>query len=100
MIRMAIFIIASALLLSSCATTSPESQPAQPANQQFVALCRSIDTNQDGRISREELLAAAKNKEEAAALFDMCDVERQGSITYDQAFRNRMLQQVIRLTTP
>jgi Ca2+-binding EF-hand superfamily protein len=95
MARTLVLLMTLGLLLNACASTNQ-----QTSQDNFGALCRAIDTNQDGSIQRDELLAAAKNKEDAAAMFDMCDVERKGSITYDQAYRNRMLQQVIRLTTP
>jgi Ca2+-binding EF-hand superfamily protein len=97
MSRGVILITALLFLAGSCATTSPEPQTGKT---KFVALCRTIDVNQDGRISRAELLAAASNKEEAAAIYDLCDVDKTGSITYDQAYKNRMLEQVIRLTNP
>jgi Ca2+-binding EF-hand superfamily protein len=97
MFRILVLVWTLGLLLSACASTSPQTQ-ASGGN--FAALCRNIDTNHDGKISREEFLAAAKNKEEAATIFDMCDVEKQGSITYEQAYREDMLQEVIRLTTP
>ncbi len=97
MIRILFLILTWGLLLSACASTTPQTQTSQG---NFGALCQNIDTNHDGKISREELLAAAKNKEEAATIFDMCDVEKQGSVTYDQASSNNKLQEVIRLTTP
>jgi Ca2+-binding EF-hand superfamily protein len=82
------------LLAGACAT------PQTETGGNFSNLCRNVDTNLDGKISREELLASAKNKEEAATIFDLCDVKRTGAITYDEAARDNRLQEVIRLTTP
>jgi hypothetical protein len=87
-------ILAMGLLVNCCATTQETTSKSLPG------LCRSIDTNQDGKITREELLAASKNKEEATALYDLCDVQRRGYVTYDELARSNRLQQVIRLTTP
>ena len=88
-------VLAMGLLVNCCATTTQETTP-----RKLPALCRSIDTNHDGKITKEELLAAAKNKEEAAALYDLCDVQHKGYVTYDELSRSRRLQEVIRLTTP
>jgi Ca2+-binding EF-hand superfamily protein len=87
-------VLAMGLLINCCATT----QETTPRN--FPALCRNIDTDHDGKISKEELLAAAKNKEEATALYDLCDVQKKGYVTYDELSRSNRLQEVIRLTTP
>ncbi|MFZ5447481.1 MAG: hypothetical protein ACOZFS_02435 [Thermodesulfobacteriota bacterium] len=89
-----VMILTMGLLVNSCATTQETTQPS------FPALCRAIDSNQDGKITKEELLAASKNKEEAAALYDLCDVQRKGHITYSELSQSNRLQQVIRLTTP
>jgi hypothetical protein len=97
MVRILVLILTLGPLLSACASTTPQTQTSQG---NFGSLCRNIDTNNDGKISREELLAAAKNKEEAGAIFDMCDAEKQGSVTYDQASSDNRLEEVIRLTTP
>ena len=97
MVRTLVLILTLALQLSSCASTTPQ---MQTSGGNFAALCRNIDANHDGKISREEFLAAAKNKEEAATIFDMCDVDKQGSVTYDQASRDNMLQEVIRISSP
>jgi Ca2+-binding EF-hand superfamily protein len=90
-----VLILAMGLLVNCCATTTQEATP-----ENFPALCRNIDTNHDGKITKEELLAAAKNKEEAASLYDLCDVQKKGHVSYDELSQSNRLQQVIRLTTP
>jgi Ca2+-binding EF-hand superfamily protein len=89
-----VLILAMGLLVNCCASTP------QTSSQNLPALCRAIDTNHDGKITEEELLAAATNKDEAIKLYNMCDVQHKGYITYDELARSNRLQQVIRLTTP
>jgi Ca2+-binding EF-hand superfamily protein len=96
MLKAMCLILTLGWLVGACAATTPEPQ----TGGNFSSLCRNVDTNLDGKISREELLASAKDKEEAAAIFDLCDVKRTGAITYDEAARDNRLQEVIRLTTP
>ena len=91
-------VLAMGLLVNSCATTTQETTKSN-----FVGLCQSIGLKHAGKITKEELLAAAKNKEEAdtlSALYDLCDVQHKGYITSDELAQSNRLQQVIRLTSP
>ncbi len=91
-------LLAMGLLVNSCATTTQET-----TSSKFVGMCQAIGLQHGGKITKADLMAAAKNKEEAdtlAALYDLCDVERKGYVTSDELARSNRLQQVIRLTTP
>jgi Ca2+-binding EF-hand superfamily protein len=88
-------VLAMGLLVNCCASTQETTSTSLPA------LCRNIDINNDGKITKEELLAASKNKEEAAALYDLCDVQKKGYITHQELLsQSNRLQQVIRFTPP
>jgi hypothetical protein len=95
-----VLVLAMGLLVNCCATTQ-ENQAITSNN--FAGLCQNIGLQHGGKITKENLLAAAKNKDEAAtlgALYDLCDVQHKGYITSDELARSNRLQQVIRLTTP
>ena len=103
MYRMIVFLLAVGLLVNCCETTAPTPSASTLASSNFAGLCRGIASKHGGKITKEELLAEAKNKDEASvlgALYDMCDVEQKGYITTDELSRSRRLQDVIRLTTP
>ena len=93
-----VLVLVLGLLVNCCATTTQET-----TQRNFTGLCQAIGMQHGGKITKEDLLAAAKNKDEAAtlgALYDLCDVEHKGYITSDELARSNRLQQVIRLTTP
>jgi hypothetical protein len=56
-----------ASLITGCATTQ-DKQAAADRN-----LCAVLDTNKDGRISQEEFMARATDKEKALEVFQKCD---------------------------
>ncbi len=94
-----VLVLALGLLVNCCATTTQET--TTPRN--FVGLCQAIGLKHGGKITKEELLASAKDKDEATtlgALYDLCDVQHKGYITSDELARSNRLQEVIRLTTP
>lgn len=85
----------AALLIIGCAA-SP--QPA--ARSDFAELCQALGKT-DGNISKEELLAVAKNKEQAAKIFDMCEKNQQGFLTVKEAERQTWaIRELLRLTPP
>ena len=93
-----VLVLAMGLLVNCCATPTQEITATN-----FAGLCQNIGLKHGGKITKEDLLAAAKNKDEAVtlgALYDLCDVQRKGYITSDELAQSNRLQQVIRLTTP
>jgi Ca2+-binding EF-hand superfamily protein len=76
----------AALLMTGCATT--EDKQAQTDRD---ALCAGLDANRDGKITKEEFVARATDKNKAAEIFDKCDSAKQGYLTYDEVWRQRGL---------
>jgi hypothetical protein len=67
-----------ASLITGCATTQ-DKQMAADRN-----LCAVLDTNKDGRISQEEFMARATDKDKALEVFQKCDTGHKGYLTYDE----------------
>ena len=82
------FILAVLILaLASCGGPAKTTTTAPPASYEFRRLCLDMGI-QGGKISREQFLAASKDKETAAQLFDACDVHKTGYLTEEQATQN------------
>ena len=97
-----IFLIV-ALMLGGCATETPQQQ----ASNDYKALCRVIDTHHGGAITKEEFLAAAKDKKTAANVFLLCDINRNGVLEAQEAQQAKrmmekriMKREALRLTEP
>ena len=76
------------LALASCGgparttTTAPRT-----VSEDFQRICR-VTGSTDGRISRQQFLAQAKDKQGAAQLFDACDANRDSFLTEAEAATN------------
>jgi hypothetical protein len=93
--RVALFSWLAASLINGCAV-SP--QPA--ARSDFAELCQAIGKT-DGKISKAELLAAARDKEQAEKIFDLCEKNQEGFLTVEEAKRqNWAIRELLRLTPP
>lgn len=73
-----------ALLLTGCASTQE-----QAMSPQTRALCAALDTNHDGRITKEEFMARANDKNKALQVFEQCDTGNKGYLTYNQVVTQR-----------
>jgi hypothetical protein len=97
------FIIVAALFLALVCAGGPSTATAQTSSgSDFANLCRAVGAK-EGKISREQFLAKAKDKDAAAQLFDACDTNRDKIITVEEATPKNMeglKNQAIRLTTP
>ena len=86
----------AALLMAGCATT--ENKQAQTDRD---ALCSVLDTNHDGKISREEFMARTDDKNKGLEVFQKCDTGNKGYLTYDELWNQRMLlPPELTITTP
>jgi hypothetical protein len=93
------------LALGSCGgpTTTTSSQAAK-TGYEFQRLCSTLGST-DGKISRQQVLASAKDKQAADQLFNACDLNRDNFITQQEAtqapysFEN-LKSQVILFNTP
>jgi Ca2+-binding EF-hand superfamily protein len=97
--RFSIIALATLLAVSwmaGCATT--EDKQAQADKQ---ALCSVLDTNQDGKITKEEFMARTNDKNKGLEVFKKCDTGTKGYLTYDEVYQQRMLlPQELVITTP
>ena len=86
----------AALLMAGCATT--EDKQAQTDRD---ALCSVLDTNHDGKISREEFMARTSDKDKGLEVFQKCDTGNKGYLTYDEFWSQRMMfPPELLITTP
>ena len=88
------FLVAAALL-AGCGSLDEQRAP----RSEYRALCNDIAKGGGGKITKEQFLAAAKDKEQAERTFQACDVNNKGYITEEDVSnpqKMRMLQQAIR----
>jgi Ca2+-binding EF-hand superfamily protein len=94
--RIALVFMLAALLMAGCAT--PQDKQAQAEKD---ALCSVLDTNRDGKISKEEFMAKTSDKNKGLAVFQKCDAGNKGHLTYDEIWSQRiMLPPELTITTP
>jgi len=93
--RITIFIWLTAILINGCAAP-----PKPAARSDFEELCLALG-NSRGKISKDELLAAVKDKEQAEKIFDRCQKNPEGLLTVEEAARqNWAIRELLRLTPP
>ncbi|OGR23971.1 MAG: hypothetical protein A2139_01640 [Desulfobacca sp. RBG_16_60_12] len=86
----------AALLMAGCATT--EDKKAQTDRD---AVCSVLDTNQDGKISKEEFMARTSDKAKGLEVYEKCDTTKKGYLTYDEFWTQRlMFPPELLITTP
>jgi hypothetical protein len=86
----------AALLLSGCAVF--QDKQAQTDNDE---LCAVLDTDKDGKITKEEFMARATDKNKALEVFQKCDTGNKGHLTYDEIINRRfMIPPEIYMTPP
>ena len=94
--RIALALWLAALLMAGCAT--PQDKQAQADRD---ALCAALDTNKDGKITKEEFMAKTTDKAKALEVFEKCDTDKKGYLTYDEIWSQRMmLPPELIITTP
>ena len=72
--------------MSGCATE--EDKKVQADRE---ALCSVLDTNRDGKISKEEFSAKTNDKAKGLEVFQKCDVGNKGYLTYDEIRSQRLM---------
>lgn len=95
--RWFLLLLAAALLAGGCAPLE------QPVRSDFLAVCKARAQEHGGKITKQEFLAEAKNKEKADQVFEACDTQRRGYLTEEELFepqKRQMIKEVIRLTEP
>jgi Ca2+-binding EF-hand superfamily protein len=92
----ALVTLLAALLMAGCAT--PQEKQAQADRD---ALCAVLDTNHDGKITKEEFMARTSDKKKGLEVFEKCDTDKKGYLTYDEFWTQRMmLPPGLIITTP
>jgi hypothetical protein len=95
LIRVVFFPVLVALVMSGCATT-----PEKKMSAEDRALCAALDTNHDGKITKEEFMARATDKEKALKVYQKCDTGNKGYLNYDEVINQRfMLPPELNVTT-
>jgi Ca2+-binding EF-hand superfamily protein len=86
----------AALMLTGCAST--QQQAMTPETR---ALCAALDTNHDGKITKEEFMAQATDKNKALEVFQKCDTGNKGYLSYNEVISQRqMIPPEITMTPP
>jgi hypothetical protein len=83
---MTLVTLLAALWMAGCATT--EDKKAQSDKE---ALCAVLDTNQDGKITKEEFMARTSDKAKGLKVFEQCDTGKKGYLTYDEVWSQRLI---------
>jgi len=96
LVGMALATLLATLWMSGCATT--EDKKAQTDRD---ALCSVLDTDKDGKITKEEFMARTNDKNKGLEVFQKCDADKNEHLTYDEVWKNRMmLPPELLITTP
>jgi Ca2+-binding EF-hand superfamily protein len=94
--KIALALMLAALLMAGCATP-----PDKQAQADHDALCAVLDTDKDGKITKEEFMAKTNDKAKGLEVFEKCDTGKKGYLTYDEVWRQRvLLPPEISMTTP
>ena len=83
---MALALGLAALLMAGCVT--PEQKKAQADKE---ALCSVLDANHDGKITKEEFMAQTSDKAKGLEVYQKCDKDKRGYLTYDELWSSRWL---------
>jgi Ca2+-binding EF-hand superfamily protein len=82
--------------MAGCATTEDKK-----ARADHDALCAALDTDRDGKITKEEFMARTNDKNKGLEVFEQCDSDKKGYLTYDEIWTRRlMLPPELIITTP
>lgn len=93
--KIALALLLVAFLLAGCAT--PQDKQAQADKE---ALCAALDTDKDGKITKEEFMAKATDKAKALEVYEKCDTSKKGYLTYDEFWSRRtMVPPELNITT-
>jgi Ca2+-binding EF-hand superfamily protein len=94
--KIALALLLAAFVAAGCAT--PQDKQAQADRD---ALCAVLDTNKDGKITKEEFMAKATDKAKALEVYEKCDTSKKGYLTYDEFWAQRpMMPPELIITTP
>jgi Ca2+-binding EF-hand superfamily protein len=96
LVRILFLAILAVLVMTGCATT-----PEKKMSAEDRALCAALDSNHDGKITKEEFMARTNDKEKGLQVFEKCDTGHKGHLTYNEVINQRwMLPPELTVTTP
>ena len=96
LVRLVFLPVLAALVMTGCATTTPEKK----MSAEDRALCAALDTNHDGKITKEEFMARSTDKEKALKVYQKCDTGNKGYLNYNEVINQRwMLPPELSVTT-
>ena len=95
-VKILIWMVAVLVLLGGCAATQP-----QASAKDYQSLCAALDQDRDGKISQQEFQSGAKDKQEAARLFQLCDTDKDGYLSLEEYHNQKLaIDNLIGLTPP
>jgi uncharacterized protein YbcV (DUF1398 family) len=95
-IKVLIWTVATAVLLSGCAAPQPSAE-----RQDYESLCAALDKDRSGTLSQEEFTSGAKDKKEAEKLFQLCDTNQDKQLTFEEYQRQqRLIRNLFELQPP
>jgi hypothetical protein len=98
LILTAVILLVFFLVMAGCA---PIQSPVTKTKGEYKTLCYLLGKTQEGPITKEEFLAAAKNKEQAEKVFLLCEPTKNILTKEDfEALKPQLKQEVIRLIPP
>jgi hypothetical protein len=88
--------MAVVVLLGGCA--APQTQTS---SKDYEALCSALDKEGKGYVGKEDFVTGTKDKKEAAKLFEMCDTNQDGKLSFDEYTRQqRLIHNLFELQPP
>jgi Ca2+-binding EF-hand superfamily protein len=95
-VKVLIGAMAVMILLAGCAT--PQTQASR---KDYEALCTALDKERKGQVSEKDFITGAKDKQEAARLFQLCDTNRDQFLSYNEYLANKSaIDKMMQLTPP
>ena len=95
LVSLGLLAVFAALVMTGCATT-----PEKKMSAEDRALCAALDTNHDGKITKEEFMARSTDKEKALKVYQKCDTGNKGYLNYNEVINQRwMLPPELSVTT-
>jgi PBP1b-binding outer membrane lipoprotein LpoB len=95
-VKILIWVVAVTVLLGGCAATQP-----QASKKDYESLCAALDQDRKGKISQQDFISGAKDKQQAARLFQLCDTNKDGYLSLEEYHNNKLaIDNLIELTPP
>jgi hypothetical protein len=78
--------VLAVFLMMGCAT--PQDQEAQAKT---AALCSALDVDHTGKITKEQFMAQATDKNKALEVYNKCDTGQKGYLTYEDIESHQLI---------